>query len=93
VEQSRSQQADPQSPQQVGARRQIASEVAQSLPVMIDFFRTEVDLEVADHVSHDVPEESHARQRHDPLLADRRSVELDRPWIAAPGRRFLGSGH
>ena len=53
--------------------------VAEALAVVVDLVRAQVHLEVADHVDEHEAHQHDAGDRHDPLLADRRSVELERP--------------
>ena len=50
----------------------------------------EEDLPVPDHVGDDKADDDDARHGHDPLLANRRSIELDRPRGLL---RLCGGGH
>ena len=57
------------------AGEQVAGHVAQRLAVEVDLLLREEQLEVADQVDEHEAHEHDAGDRHDPLLADRRSVE------------------
>ena len=78
-------QADAEQPQQPGAGQQRHEQLAQELAVVVVVLGAEVELEVPEHVGEHVGHERDAGQRHHPLLADRRAIELDRPRCRSAG--------
>ena len=89
VEHERGDEPEASDPEEDGARQDRHEELTEELAVVVHLRRTLVDVQVADHVVGDEAHQHDAGDGHDPLLADGRSVELDRP---RRGRRGLWTG-
>ena len=84
-------EADPQDPEQDAIGEDRLPHHTKELGVAIDALLSEEDLEIADHVGEHIRQQHDPAGSHRPLLADRRSIELDQEGTAS-GRteRLLG---
>ncbi len=96
VEHEGADQAEPQQPQKPGPGEQWHQQIPEELAVDVDVVHhlavvlddAEVQLDVAEHVVQDKPEQHDAGDRHHPLLAHRRLVEVEGKRTAANPRPY-----
>ena len=83
VEEEGNDQPGAQDPQRDVGGEERDQQLAESLGIFVDVGNTgdvgEEDLPVAHHVGHDEDDDHDPGDRHHPFLADRRSIEADRP--------------
>ena len=85
VQREHRQQAAPKNPQHGTFRRERIQKLFQKFGVMIQFVRTEIHLQIADHVKQHEAHQRDTRNRHRIFLADCRRIYVDQKWAFLAG--------